>query len=469
MVINMAKVKITETVLRDAHQSLIATRMTTDEMRPILPLMDKAGFHSVECWGGATFDACLRFLNEDPWERLRILRKEMPNTKLQMLFRGQNMLGYRHYADDVLEYFVQKSVANGIDIIRIFDALNDIRNLETAVKAAKKEGAHTQIAISYTLGEVFTTDYYVNYAKKIEEVGADSICIKDMAALLTPYETEKLVKALKAAVKIPIQLHTHYTSGLASMCLLKGIEAGVDVIDTAMSPLALGTSHAPTESMVAALQGTEYDTGLDLVLLTEIRSYFMKLRQKYIENGLLDPKMLAVDANALIYQVPGGMLSNLLSQLKQAGKEDKLEEVLKEVPRVRKDAGYPPLVTPSSQIVGTQAVFNVIMGERYKTVTKEFKGIVRGEYGQTPVPIDPEFRKKIIGDEEPINCRPADRIAPELDKLRQECAEWIEQEEDVLSYAQFGQVAVKFFENRRNAKYNLDGKHGDAENGVHPV
>ena len=465
----MAKVKITETVLRDAHQSLIATRMTTDEMRPILPLMDKAGFHSVECWGGATFDACLRFLNEDPWERLRILRKEMPNTKLQMLFRGQNMLGYRHYADDVLEYFVQKSVANGIDIIRIFDALNDIRNLETAVKAAKKEGAHTQIAISYTLGEGFTTDYYVNYAKKIEEVGADSICIKDMAALLTPYETEKLVKALKAAVKIPIQLHTHYTSGLASMCLLKGIEAGVDVIDTAMSPLALGTSHAPTESMVAALQGTEYDTGLDLVLLTEIRSYFMKLRQKYIENGLLDPKMLAVDANALIYQVPGGMLSNLLSKLKQAGKEDKLEEVLKEVPRVRKDAGYPPLVTPSSQIVGTQAVFNVIMGERYKTVTKEFKGIIRGEYGQTPVPIDPEFRKKIIGDEEPINCRPADRIAPELDKLRQECAEWIEQEEDVLSYAQFGQVAVKFFENRRNAKYNLDGKHGDAENGVHPV
>ena len=465
----MAKVKITETVLRDAHQSLIATRMTMDEMRPILPLMDKVGYHSVECWGGATFDSCLRFLNEDPWERLRILRKEMPNTKLQMLFRGQNMHGYRHYADDVLEYFVQKSVANGIDIIRIFDALNDIRNLETAVKAAKKEGAHTQIAMSYTLGDVFTTDYYVNYAKRIEEAGADSICVKDMAALLTPYETEKLIKALKAAVKIPIQLHTHYTSGLASMCLMKGIEAGVDVIDTAMSPLALGTSHAPTESMVAALQGTEYDTGLDLVQLTEIRDYFMKLRKKYIDNGQLDPKMLAVDANALIYQVPGGMLSNLLSQLKQAGKEDKLEEVLKEVPRVRKDAGYPPLVTPSSQIVGTQAVFNVIMGERYKTVTKEFKGIVRGEYGQTPVPIDPEFRKKIIGNETPINCRPADNIAPELDKLREECAEWIEQEEDVLSYAQFGQVAVKFFEKRRNAKYNLDGKHGDAANGVHPV
>ena len=469
MVVVMAKVKITETVLRDAHQSLLATRMTMDEMRPILPLMDKVGYHSVECWGGATFDSCLRFLNEDPWERLRTIRKEMPNTKLQMLFRGQNMLGYRHYADDVLEYFVQKSVANGIDIIRIFDALNDIRNLETAVKAAKKEGAHTQIAISYTLGDVFTTDYYIDYAKRIQDAGADSICIKDMAALLTPYETEKLVKALKSAVNIPIQLHTHYTSGLASMCLMKGIEAGVDVIDTAMSPLALGTSHAPTESMVAALQGTEYDTGLDLVQLTEIRDYFMTLRKKYIDEGLLDPKMLAVDANALIYQVPGGMLSNLLSQLKQAGKEDKLDEVLKEVPRVREDAGYPPLVTPSSQIVGTQAVFNVIMGERYKTVTKEFKGVVRGEYGQTPVPIDPEFRKKIIGNEEPINCRPADNIAPELDKLREECAEWIEQEEDVLSYAQFGQVAVKFFENRRNAKYNLDGKHGDASKGVHPV
>ncbi len=465
----MAKVKITETVLRDAHQSLIATRMTMDEMLPILPLMDKVGYHSIECWGGATFDSCLRFLNEDPWERLRILRKNLPNSKLQMLFRGQNMLGYRHYADDVLEYFVQKSVANGIDIIRIFDALNDTRNLETAIKAAKKEGAHTQVAMSYTLGEVFTTDYYINYAKQAENAGADSICIKDMAALLTPYETEKLVRAVKSAVKIPVQLHTHYTSGLASMCMLKAVEAGVDVIDTAMSPLALGTSHAPTESMVAALQGTEYDTGLDLVLLTEIRDYFMQLRQKYIDSGQLDPKMLAVDANALIYQVPGGMLSNLLSQLKQAGKEDQLEEVLKEVPRVRKDAGYPPLVTPSSQIVGTQAVFNVIMGERYKMVTKEFKGIVKGEYGKTPVPIDPEFRKKIIGDEQAIDCRPADLLAPELDKLKKECAEWTEQEEDVLSYAQFGQVAVKFFENRRNSKYGIDGKHSDTEKQIHPV
>ena len=455
------KVGITETVLRDAHQSLIATRMTIDEMLPILDKMDKVGYHSVECWGGATFDACLRFLNEDPWQRLRILKDHFKNTKLQMLFRGQNMLGYRHYADDVLEYFVQKSVSNGIDIIRIFDALNDKRNLQTAVKASIKEGAHVQVAMSFTLGDVFTDEYYVNYAKELQEMGVQSICIKDMAALITPYRTEKLVTALKKAVDIPIQLHTHYTSGLASMCLLKGIEAGVDVVDTAMSPLALGTSHAPTESIVAALQGTEYDTGLDLVLLNEIRDYFMTLRKKYIDSGLLDPKMLATDANALIYQVPGGMLSNLLSQLKQAGKEDLLTEVLKEVPRVRHDAGEPPLVT--------QAVFNVLTGERYKTVTKEFKGIVRGEYGRTPVPIDPEFRKKIIGDAEPIDCRPADLLQPELEKLRKECAEWIEQEEDVLSYAQFGQVAVKFFEKRRNAKYGIDGKHGNAETNVHPV
>lgn len=379
------------------------------------------------------------------------------------------MLGYRHYADDVLEYFVQKSVANGIDIIRIFDALNDIRNLETAVKAAKKEGAHAQIAISYTLGEVFTEQYYIDYAKRIEEAGADSICIKDMAALLTPYETERLVKALKSAVNIPIQLHTHYTSGLASMCLLKGIESGVDVIDTAMSPLALGTSHAPTESMVAALQSTEYDTGLDLKLLTEIREYFMTLRKKYIDSGLLDPKLLAVDANALIYQVPGGMLSNLLSQLKQAGKSDKFEEVLKEVPRVRADAGFPPLVTPTSQIVGTQAVFNVILGERYKTVTKEFKGLVKGSYGKTPAPIDPEFRKKILGDEQPIDCRPADLIEPELEKLKAECAKWSQQDEDVLSYAMFGQVAEKFFEKRKDKQLGIDAEHADKANKVMPV
>ena len=467
----MAKkpIKVTEVVLRDAHQSLLATRMTMDEMRPILPEMDKINYFSVECWGGATFDSCIRFLDEDPWERLRILRKELPHQKLQMLFRGQNMLGYRPYADDAVEYFVQKSVANGIDVIRIFDALNDPRNLQTAIKAANKEGAHVQGCISYTLSPVHNNEYFAAYAKTLEEMGADSICIKDMAALLTPYETERLVKALKSAVNIPIQLHTHYTSGLASMCLLKGIESGVDVIDTAMSPLALGTSHAPTESMVAALQGTEYDTGLDLKLLTEIREYFMTLRKKYIDSGLLDPKLLAVDANALIYQVPGGMLSNLLSQLKQAGKSDKFEEVLKEVPRVRADAGFPPLVTPTSQIVGTQAVFNVILGERYKTVTKEFKGLVKGSYGKTPAPIDPEFRKKILGDEQPIDCRPADLIEPELEKLKAECAKWSQQDEDVLSYAMFGQVAEKFFEKRKDKQLGIDAEHADKANKVMPV
>lgn len=463
------KILVTETALRDAHQSLIATRMPIEDMLPILNKMDKIGYHSIECWGGATFDACLRFLNEDPWERLRILRKNLPNTKLQMLFRGQNMLGYRHYADDVLEYFVQRTVANGIDIIRIFDALNDIKNLQVAIKAAKKEGAHAQVAISYTTGPVFTHEYYVEYAKRIADAGAGSICIKDMAALLTPSETYSLVKEIKKAVDLPIQLHTHYTSGLASMCLLKGIEAGVDIIDTAISPLALGTSHAPTESMVAALANTDYDTGLDLVALSEVREYFMTLRKKYIDSGLLDPSMLATDVKALIYQVPGGMLSNLLSQLKQAGKADQLTAVLEEVPRVRKDAGYPPLVTPTSQIVGTQAVFNVIMGERYKMCNDQFKGLVAGKYGTTPVPIDPEFRKKIIGDEPAIDCRPADLLEPELDKLRAEIPEWIEQEEDVLSYAQFPKVALDFFKKRRDKKIGIDSKNADLENKIHAV
>ncbi|HHV51215.1 MAG TPA: oxaloacetate decarboxylase subunit alpha [Clostridiales bacterium] len=466
----MAKVGITETILRDAHQSLIATRMTTEEMLPALEILDDIGYHSIECWGGATFDACLRFLDEDPWERLRILRKKMPKTKLQMLFRGQNMLGYRHYADDIVEYFVQKSVANGIDIIRIFDALNDIRNLETSIKAARKEkGAHVQVAISYTTSPVHNIEYFVKYAKDLENTGADSICIKDMAGLLTPYETYELVKALKENVKIPIQLHSHFTAGIADMVMLKGIEAGADVIDTALSPLAMGTSHPATESMVAALAGTEYDTGLDLKKLNEATRYFSTLRRKYMESGLLNPKMLEVDTNALIYQVPGGMLSNLVSQLKQAGQEDKLEQVLQEVPRVRQDSGYPPLVTPTSQIVGTQAVLNVISGERYKMVTKEFKGLVKGEYGKTPVPVDPEFVKKIIGDEEPITCRPADLLEPELDKMRKEVSEWYEQEEDILTYAQFGQVAVKFFEKRRNRKYGIDGKHLNMEEKVHPV
>ena len=465
----MAKIGITETVLRDAHQSLIATRMRTEEFVDILPQMDKIGYHSLECWGGATFDSCLRFLNEDPWERLRTIRKKCPNTKLQMLFRGQNMLGYRHYSDEIVDYFVKKSIDNGIDILRIFDALNDVRNLETAINAANKYGGHVQAAISYTTGPVFDVDYYCHYAKQLENAGASSICIKDMAGLLTPYGTYDLVKALKETVKIPIQLHTHYTSGLASMVLLKGIEAGVDVIDTAMSPLAMGTSHPATESMVAALKGTEYDTGLDLKALSEIRDFFAPLRQKYLDNGLLDPKMLGVDANTLLYQVPGGMLSNLNSQLKQAGKEDKLEEVLAEVPRVRKDAGYPPLVTPSSQIVGTQAVFNVIMGERYKMITKEFKDLIAGKYGSTPCEIDPDFQKKIVGDDEIITCRPADLLNDTIEQFKSEIAEYYEQEEDILSYAQFGQVAVKFFENRRDKKYGLDGKHDNIETKVHPV
>ena len=465
----MAKIGITETVLRDAHQSLIATRMRTEEFVDILPQMDKIGYHSLECWGGATFDSCLRFLDEDPWERLRTIRKKCPNTKLQMLFRGQNMLGYRHYSDEVVDYFVKKSIDNGIDILRIFDALNDVRNLETAINAANKYGGHVQAAISYTTGPVFDVDYYCHYAKQLENAGASSICIKDMAGLLTPYGTYDLVKALKETVKIPIQLHTHYTSGLASMVLLKGIEAGVDVIDTAMSPLAMGTSHPATESMVAALKGTEYDTGLDLKALSEIRDFFAPLRQKYLDNGLLDPKMLGVDANTLLYQVPGGMLSNLNSQLKQAGKEDQLEEVLAEVPRVRKDAGYPPLVTPSSQIVGTQAVFNVIMGERYKMVTKEFKDLIAGKYGSTPCEIDPEFQKKIVGDDEIITCRPADLLNDTIEQFKSEITEYYEQEEDILSYAQFGQVAVKFFEKRRDKKYGLDGKHDNIETKVHPV
>ncbi len=466
----MAKqIKITETALRDAHQSLLATRMTTADMLPILKKLDSVGFYSLECWGGATFDSCLRFLNEDPWERLRTIKDNCPNTKLQMLFRGQNMLGYRHYADDVLEYFVQKTVANGMDIIRIFDALNDIKNLKSAITAAKREKAEVQVAISYTTGPVFTDEYYVEYAKRIADAGADTICIKDMAALLTPYKTESLVKAIKKEVNLPVQIHTHYTSGLASMCLLKGIEAGADMIDTAMSPLALGTSHAPTESMVAALAGTEYDTGIDLVALSEIREYFMTLRDKYIKEGLLDPKMLATDAKALIYQVPGGMLSNLLSQLKQAGKEDQLTAVLEEVPRVREDSGYPPLVTPTSQIVGTQAVYNVIMGERYKMCTNEFKDMVAGKYGTTPVPVSEEFRKKIIGDMEPVTCRPADLIAPELEKLKAEAAQYAQQEEDVLSYAMFPKVSVDFFEKRRAAQLGVNPALLDKENKTYPI
>lgn len=464
----MAKVKITETVLRDSHQSLIATRMTTEEMLPILKTMDEVGYHSLEAWGGATFDSCMRFLNEDPWDRLRKIRDQVKNTKLQMLFRGQNILGYRHYSDDVVSYFVQKSIANGIDIIRIFDALNDPRNLKTAIDATKREGGHVQAAFSYTTGPVYTMEYYSKYAKELEEMGADSICIKDMSGLLKPFDAYELVKTLKESVKVPIQLHTHYTAGLASMTLLKAVEAGVDVIDTAISPMAMGTSQAPTETIVAALAGTPYDTGLDLGKLNEIAKYFTPLREKYLAEGLLNPKALAVNVNALLYQVPGGMLSNLMKQLKDAGKEDLLTAVLEEVPRVRADVGYPPLVTPSSQIVGTQAVFNVLFGERYKTVTKEFKGIVLGKYGKTPVPIDPAFVKKICGDEQPITYRPADDLKPELDTLRRECAQYLEQDEDVLSYALFPEVSKKFFEYRKAKKYGLDSA-ADAEKGIHTV
>ncbi|MBP3337442.1 MAG: oxaloacetate decarboxylase subunit alpha [Clostridia bacterium] len=465
----MAKVKITETVLRDAHQSLIATRMPTDTMLPIVEKLDKIGYHSLEAWGGATFDSCLRFLNEDPWERLRKIRDKAKNTKLQMLFRGQNILGYKNYADDVVEYFVQKSIANGIDILRIFDALNDVRNLKCAIDACKKEKGHVQATVCYTISPVHNVESFVCLAKQLEEMGADSICIKDMAGLLLPYTAYELVKAMKETVKIPIQLHTHYTSGVASMTYLKAIEAGVDVVDCSISPLALGTSQPATEPMVATLQGTEFDTGLDINALTEIADYFRPYREEYLKSGLLNPKMLGVDVNTLLYQVPGGMLSNLVSQLKQQGKEDKLEEVLKEVPEVRKDLGYPPLVTPTSQIVGTQAVLNVIMGERYKMVTKETKGIVKGEYGKTPVEIDPAFAKKIIGDDERITCRPADLIKPELDEMRSKMKEYLEQDEDVLSYALFDNVAVNFFKQRQAEKYKIDKDLVDMENKVHPV
>lgn len=462
-------VKITETVLRDAHQSLLATRMTTEQMLPVIDKMDKVGYYSVECWGGATFDASLRFLKEDPWERLRKLRDGFKNTKLQMLFRGQNILGYRHYADDVVAYFVQKSVANGIDIIRIFDALNDLRNLETSVKATVREGGHAQVALSYTLGEAYTLDYWKDVAKRIEAMGADSICIKDMAGLLVPYEATELVSALKASTSLPIQLHTHYTSGVASMTYLKAVEAGCDVIDTAMSPLALGTSQPATEVMVETFRGTPYDTGLDQNLLAEIAEYFRPIRENAIESGLLNPKVLGVNIKTLMYQVPGGMLSNLVSQIKEAHAEDKYYEVLEEIPRVRKDFGEPPLVTPSSQIVGTQAVLNVLMGERYKMITKESRALLRGEYGQTVKPFNPEVQKKAIGDETPITCRPADLIPNELQTLEKEMEPYKCQDEDVLSYALFPQVATEFFKYREAQKTKIDPDAADTTDGVYPV
>ena len=431
--------KITETVLRDAHQSLIATRMTTEQMLPIVDKMDKVGYHSVECWGGATFDASLRFLKEDPWERLRKLRDGFKNTKLQMLFRGQNILGYNHYADDVVEYFVQKSIANGIDIIRIFDCFNDLRNLETAVKAAKREKGHAQIALSYTIGDAYTLDYWKETAKKIEDMGADSICIKDMAGLLLPYKATELVQALKEGSSLPIQMHTHYTSGVASMTYLKAVEAGADVIDTAMSPFSMGTSQPATEVMVETFKGTPYDTGLDQNLLAEIAEYFRPMREEALKTGLMNTKVLGVNIKTLLYQVPGGMLSNLVSQLKDAGAEDKYQAVLEEIPRVRKDYGEPPLVTPSSQIVGTQAVLNVLQGERYKMITKESKKVLAGEFGRTVKPFNKEVQKKAIGDTEPITCRPADLIKPQLEGFKNSpvVQKYKQQDEDVLSYALF--------------------------------
>jgi oxaloacetate decarboxylase alpha subunit len=462
-------VKITETVLRDAHQSLIATRMPTEEMLPIISKMDEIGYNSVECWGGATFDSCLRFLKEDPWVRLRKLRDGFKKTKLQMLLRGQNLLGYINYPDDVVEYFVEKSIANGIDIIRIFDCLNDLRNLETAVRATKREGGHAQIALAYTLGEAYTDEYWSDIARRIENMGADSICIKDMSGLLLPYAAEKLVRTLKASTTLPIDLHTHYTSGCGSMTYLKAAEAGVDIIDCAISPFALGTSQPATEVMVGALEGTPYDTGLSQAALKEIADYFTPYREECLESGLLSTKVLGVNIRTLLYQVPGGMLSNMVSQLTEQGAIDKLTDVLEEVPRVRKDLGEPPLVTPSSQIVGTQAVMNVLMGERYKIAPMQTKDLVAGKYGQTLLPMNPDVVKKVLGDGERITCRPADLIAPGLEKYEREVKQWKQQDEDTLSYALFPQVAVDYFKYRLAQQEGIDLTKADMQNAAYPV
>ena len=447
----MAKLYITDTILRDAHQSQAATRMKLEDMIPALEALDKVGYWSLECWGGATFDSCMRFLNEDPWERLRTLKKYLPNTKLQMLFRGQNILGYKHYADDVVEQFCKKSIENGIDVVRVFDALNDPRNLEAAIKFVKEYGGMCEAAISYTTSPVHNEDYFVKLAMQLEKMGADTICIKDMANLLLPYDAYSLVKKLKENVSVPIHLHTHNTAGTGDMTNLMAAQAGVDIVDCALSPLANGTSNPSTEAMVATLKGTDRDTGLDLVKLSKAAEHFRKIADKMKAEGTLDPKVLNVDPNALLYQVPGGMLSNLISQLKQQNAEDKYYEVLAEVPRVREDFGYPPLVTPTSQIVGTQAVLNVLMG-RYKMISKESKGMLRGEYGKLPGVVNEDVRKLAIGDEEVITVRPADLLEPELEKYREETKAIAKSEEDVLSYALFPQVAKKFFETRDAAE-----------------
>lgn len=465
----MSKVKITETILRDAHQSLIATRLKTEEMLPILDKLDNAGYHALEMWGGATFDTSLRFLDENPWDRLRLIRKNVKNTKLQMLLRGQNILGYKHYPDEIVEEFIKKSVYNGIDIIRIFDALNDVRNLRVAIERTKKEGAHAQGAISYTISPVHTIESFVKLSKEIEEIGADSICIKDMSGLLKPYDAYELVKALKKSVSIPIELHSHCTSGLASMTYLKAIEAGVDIVDTAISPFATGTSQPATEPLVSTLEGSDYDTAIDLSRLNEIAEYFRPIREKALESGLMSSKVLGVNINTLIYQVPGGMLSNLVSQLKMQGAENRLDEVLDEVPRVRKDLGYPPLVTPTSQIVGTQAVLNVLTGERYKMVPKEVKQYVKGMYGKSPVEISDEVVKKIIADEDRISCRPADLLTSDFEEKKKEIAMYYEDDEDVLSYILFPQVAENYFKYRQAKKYKLDSTLLNIKDKVYPV
>jgi oxaloacetate decarboxylase (Na+ extruding) subunit alpha len=463
------KVLVTDTILRDAHQSQAATRMRTDEMIPMLDKLNKAGYWSLEMWGGATFDSCLRFLNEDPWERLRVIKKACPDTKMQMLLRGQNILGYKHYADDVVDEFVKKAIENGIDVIRIFDALNDPRNMKRAIEATNKFGGWCEASICYTTSPVHTSQYFVELAQELEGYGAQSICIKDMANLLLPYEAYDLVKAMKAVIKVPIHLHTHNKSGIGDMTLLKAIEAGVDIVDTALSPLANGTAQPTTESLVATLKGTEYDTGMDIEELNEIAGHFKGVAQRLKDDGFLKAGSLGVDIRTLIYQIPGGMYSNLLSQLEKQNASDKLEAVLKEVPKVRKDFGYPPLVTPTSQIVGTQAVLNVLTGERYKMVTNESKGLLRGEYGQLPGKVDDDVRKLCIGDDKVIEHRPADDIEPELHKYREEIKEWMEQDEDVLSYALFPQVALKYFEYRKAQKYNIDAELLDKENLIHPV
>lgn len=444
------KLLITDTILRDAHQSQAATRMRVEDMLPACEMLDNMGYWSLECWGGATFDSCMRFLNEDPWDRLRKLKAAMPKTKLQMLFRGQNILGYKHYADDVVDAFCRKSIENGIDVVRIFDALNDVRNLEQAMKSVKKYGGICEAAISYTVSPVHNDEYFVNLAKTLEQMGADVICIKDMANLLLPMNAYNLVRKLKENVSVPIHLHTHNTTGTGDMTNLMAAQAGVDIVDTALSPLANGTSQPATEALVATLQGTERDTGLDLSKLSEAAAYFRGVADKLKEQGILDPKVLSVDANTLLYQVPGGMLSNLISQLKQAKAEDKYFEVLAEVPKVRADFGYPPLVTPTSQIVGSQAVLNVLSGERYKMITKESKGLLRGEYGQVPGKVNEEVRRRAIGEDEVITCRPADLLKPELENYAKEAKDLAKSEEDVLSYALFPQVASKFLAERNN-------------------